>query len=330
MSTPDFKNPERLRTELVLLLEGFEADLKKEDLRFKVLKLAHAFNTLRQLGVSIMPVSSNFSNAARSRIILYFQRYVGQIIHGDELLVVSGIQDYPRRIRELRVEFGWPIISGTAIKQMVTEGEFSASIGVQKIDSDCYMLLRDSLDKNAAYRWNFANSIRKDKSIGGKQKILLYLKENVGVPVTGEELKYVANDSSEWARRIRELRTEEGWKIKTKQTGRPDLPQGVYILEDDKQSEKHDRSIPDPVQIAVLERDNFQCIRCGWSRNKMHADDPRSQLELHHIRPHVMKGENTKENLATLCNVCHDEIHRADKNNTWSVAEFNLWAKSNL
>lgn len=34
-------------------------------------------------------------------------------------------------------------------------------------------------------------------------------------------------------------------------------------------------------------------------------------LELHHVRHHRDKGGNTVENLVTLCNMHHDEIHRA-------------------
>jgi hypothetical protein len=33
-----------------------------------------------------------------------------------------------------------------------------------------------------------------------------------------EELKYLAKDKKEWARRVRELRTEQGWPIVTKKT----------------------------------------------------------------------------------------------------------------
>jgi hypothetical protein len=41
-------------------------------------------------------------------------------------------------------------------------------------------------------------------------------------------------------------------------------------------------------------------------------DDPRKMLELHQRRHHKDKGENTVENLVTLCNVHHDDRHRKD------------------
>jgi hypothetical protein len=324
MSSRKIEDPELLRKELLLLLHDFEETLKKEELRFKILKLAEAFHKLRKLGVAVVPLEEVGSNAAIARILLYLRRYTGEIVSGDELMVVSGIQDYPRRVRELRVQFGWPILSGIAIKQMVQAGDLALTEQV-KIQTDHYLLLQDQQDQSAAYRWNRANAIRKDKSVGGKHKILAFLKENVGVPIMGDELRYVAGDSTEWARRVRELRTEEGWKIKTRHTGRPDLPQGVYVLEDILQAESHDRNIPDSVQIHVLERDHFKCVKCNWSREKLHPDDPRKRLELHHIKYHSKKGENTPANLATLCNVCHDSIHRLDKENSWSAEQFHSW-----
>ena len=291
-------DPEALRSKLLNLLIDFEQDLQKEDLRLKVLKLVDAFQYLRQIGMAIIPLDANTTTGARNRILLYFQRYAGQVIHGDEILVISGIQDYPRRIRELRVQFGWPISSGVSIKQMIEAGVLEVPSDV-KVDTDCYILLKNEQDKEASFRWNLANSIRREP-IGGKQKILAFLRKNVQVLISGDELRYVANDSSEWARRVRELRTEEGWPIRTKQTGRPDLPQGVYVLEEDKQAAVHDRLISDLIQVAVLERDEFKCQKCGWQRTSRHPDDPRQQLELHHIQYHVQKGENNADNLLTL------------------------------
>ena len=136
-------------------------------------------------------------------------------------------------------------------------------------------------------------------------------RENVGRPVTGEELRYLAGKKSEWARRVRELRTQFGWPVKTRSSGRPDLPVGVYVLEEDRQTHEHDRVIPDSVRGAVLSRDRYRCVNpaCSWDRSKLHPDDRRTMLELHHVHEHVLGGQNTADNLMTLCNVCHDEVH---------------------
>lgn len=276
-----------------------------------MLSLVPAFHLLRDLGSSL--INENIS-AARDRIIFYLRKYPRKIIHGDELMVVSGISDWPRRVRELRVEFGWAIISGVTAKELAEadaeEGVVTEFDGrpLSSIKPEEYVLTQEELDRDAAYRWNIANSIRKaDGSV--KEKLLKFLRANVGAHITGEELRYVASDKTEWARRTRELRTEEGWPVVTRSQGRFDLPVGVYVLEEDRQAEPHDRRIPDPVRVAVLKRDNFACRKCGWTHADINTSDPRKLLELHHKVHHAVGGENSVENLVTLCNVHHDEIH---------------------
>ena len=304
--------PEELRQSLVELLTNFAEELQKEDLREKVVALVPAFHKLRDLGSSLIPQSEAAS--ARERIIAYLKQYPRVVIDGDELMVVSGINEWARRVRELRVQFGWWIYSGVTFNQMAQNPDDEAmfrtiEINPKTIRPDQYVLMREEQDRDAAHRWNVLNEIRK-KKVSVKEKIIEYLRKNVGTPVTGEELSYLAGNTKEWARRVRELRTEDGWPIATKNTGRNDLPVGVYVLEEDRQAYEHDRIIPDPIRVAVLERDGFKCTCCGWSRDKLNRDDPRKMLELHHKQQHKDGGENTIENLITLCNVCHDDVHR--------------------
>ncbi|WP_207856941.1 HNH endonuclease [Lucifera butyrica] len=305
-------NPEKLRQSLVELLTNFATELKRSDLRKKVIALIPAFHKLRDLGSSLIPESE--APSARDRIIAYLRQYPQKVIDGDELMVVSGIGEWARRVRELRVQFGWWIYSGVTFKDMAEDQEEVDSlkaIGIDpsKIKPDQYVLMRIEEDRDAAHRWNVLNEIR-TKKIAVKDKIIEYFRRNVGVQITGEELKYLAKDKSEWPRRVRELRTEDGWPIATKNTGRDDLAVGVYVLEEDKQTYEHDRKIPDPVRVEVLKRDGFKCAECGWSRNMLSREDPRKMLELHHRQHHKDGGENTAENLITLCNVCHDTEHR--------------------
>ncbi len=307
--------PEELRQSLVELLTNFSEELKKSDLRPKVVALVPAFHTLRDLGSSLIPKSEAAS--ARERIISYLLQYPQMVIDGDELMVVAGIDEWARRLRELRVQFGWWIYSGYTVSEMAQNPDDAASfqalgIDPSKIRPNQYILMRTEQDRDAALRWNLLNEIRK-KKIATKDKIIEYLRKNVGVQVTGEELSYLAGEAKEWARRVRELRTEDGWPIVTKNTGREDLPVGVYVLEEDRQAHEHDRKIPDVVRVAVLERDHFSCTKCGWNRSMLSKEDPRKMLELHHKKHHKDGGDNTVENLTTLCNVCHDVEHRGDE-----------------
>ncbi|MEN6476299.1 MAG: HNH endonuclease [Syntrophaceae bacterium] len=261
------------------------------------------------MGKALIP--ARCSSAARDRILYYFRQYPGTIINGDELLVISGIQEYARRLRELRVQFGWTIVSGVTIKEMREEEADEVPDELKTMKPNEYVLLSAEEDRDAAHRWHLANTIRR-QSGSVREKILMFFRVNVGRAVTNEELRYVAGDKTEWARRVRELRTEMGWPIATKTTGRPDLSVGVYVLQADRQSPEHDRSIPDDVRREVLRRDGYKCKSCGWSHDEWNPSDPR-HLELHHIEHHVRGGRNIEENLKTLCTVCHDKVHREKK-----------------
>lgn len=302
-------NAEAARREVARLIANFEEELKSGELRPKVLALIPIFHGLRDIGKALIP--AEYASAARDRILYYFRQYPGTIIGSDELLVVSGIQEYARRLRELRVQFGWSIVSGVTIKEMREAEDIEVPPELKTMRPNEYVLLSAVEDRDAAHRWHVANKIRKERG-SVRDKIVKFLRANVGRGVTSEELRYVAGDKTEWARRVRELRTEQGWPIATKTTGRPDLAVGVYVLQADRQSPEHDRSIPDDVRREVLRRDGYKCKACGWSHDEWNQSDPRN-LELHHIKHHAKGGQNVEGNLMTLCNVCHDKVHRQEK-----------------
>jgi hypothetical protein len=102
--------------------------------------------------------------------------FVGEVVHTRELDVISGIAEYARRIRELRVESGYDILSG------------APDIW---IPSGAYVLSSTVPDIAKAEKWRIANSIRNFKG-NGKDRILAYLKHYVGEPVGIEMLAYVA------------------------------------------------------------------------------------------------------------------------------------------
>jgi hypothetical protein len=264
--------------------------------REKVLLLVEIERPFRKLGRHTNPAVSNAQ--ARERIRLYLIEYVGQPVSSDELRVVSGISEYGRRARELRVQDGYKIITGSSVEKF----------GTKRLKPSEYLLLSAEPDHTAARRWQLINRIRREKEGGAKSRILKFLRANVGQVVTSEELWYVAR-SKEFGRRTRELRTEEGYQIATRFTGRPDLHMAEYVLESlERIAEPHDRKIPYDIQKAVYERDANTCRLCGWNRGRWRSDDPRI-LELHHIEEHASGGKNELENLLILCSTCHDEIH---------------------
>lgn len=301
---------EKYYRELKQLIDNYEQELLSDNLRGKVIYLTQILKSFRTLGKSVIDDEDDLS--ARDRILQYFLKFPGVIINGDELFVVSGIQEYARRVRELRVQFGWSILSGKTYMEILDEPNAEPRSGNRYEKSaaypDDYIMVSTRQDKEAAYRWSTANELRR-KDISTSEKLLSYLKLHVGRKVSGEELRYVAGNKTEWARRVRELRTEQGWPITTKYTGRPDLPTGIYLLETARQSRVHDRITTDEVRRKVLERDKHSCLRCSWNQQMWEKSDPR-HLELHHIKAHAAGGANTENNLQTLCNQCHDLLHK--------------------
>jgi 5-methylcytosine-specific restriction endonuclease McrA len=60
--------------------------------------------------------------------------------------------------------------------------------------------------------------------------------------------------------------------------------------------------VPSAVRDSVLERDDYQCQRCGSYDN----------LHLHHVVPRSLVFDETKHspnNLVTVCFWCHRAIH---------------------
>jgi hypothetical protein len=128
-----------------------------------VLALIPAFHSLRDLGSSFIPKTTAASGI--DRILFYLRKYPITVIHGDELMVIAGIGEWARRVRQLRVEFGWAIINGTTAKEMNKEGDFPIQhIDASKLGPDEYILLNREPDRDAAYRWRIANKIRKKKN----------------------------------------------------------------------------------------------------------------------------------------------------------------------
>ncbi len=298
-----------LHSELLASVKRAGLAIHTGTLRTRVQALVPVQKNIRKLGKSLVDGSANRN--AHARIIAYLIDYVGVVIPGPELCIVAGIDDWARRVRELRVEHGWPIYTGVTVKAIreAEEPSMLNELGLPHMVPSDYILINAVQDIAAAKRWKTANSIRR-QNVGVRDKVLNYLRANVGQAVTGEELRYVAKNKTEWARRCRELRTEFGWPVVTRNTGRPDLPVGVYLLEQDRQSPTHDRRIPDVERRAVLIRDKYTCTKCGWKSESWDKADPRN-LELHHVQPHVRRGQNLRDNLITVCTVCHDDIHRS-------------------
>ncbi len=68
---------------------------------------------------------------------------------------------------------------------------------------------------------------------GSRSRLRAYILANIGRILDSSELRRASGNASEWARRLRELRTEEGYQILT-HNDRSDLRPGQYLLLDAK------------------------------------------------------------------------------------------------
>ncbi len=146
----------------------------------------------------------------------------------------------------------------------------------------------------------------KEKS-GARAKLRVHFLANLKRIMTSKELREVAGGISEWARRVRELRTEEGFQILT-HNDRSDLKPGEYLLEDPKPHPAFARQISKETRAFVLDRNGFTCQMCGAVAGEPHPFDPTRKTRLHigHVIEISKGGSDDASNLRALCSICNE------------------------
>ena len=122
------------------------------------------------------------------------------------------------------------------------------------------------------------------------------------------QLRDAAGTRSEWARRLRELRDEEGWPIITHNDSTV-LKPGEYILKE-KPPEKPDvkfmRGISAKLRAEVLDRNGFTCQMCGLTPGDIDpATNRKVRLHVGHVKDKSLGGLDELSNLRTLCSTCN-------------------------
>lgn len=142
--------------------------------------------------------------------------------------------------------------------------------------------------------------------MGAKVKLRDYFVQNVGKVLDSHTLSKVAG-TSEWARRIRELRNEDGYNIIT-HNDNSDLKPGQYLLVDLKPLPSFERGISKEVRAYVLDRNGYTCQMCGASAGEPHPFDKNRKTRLHigHIIDKSMGGSDDPNNLKAICSVCNE------------------------
>lgn len=130
---------------------------------------------------------------------------------------------------------------------------------------------------------------------------------NVGRIMDSVELRSVAGGISEWGRRVRELRSLEGYQILT-HNDRSDLKPGQYLLLDPNPLPAFEREISKENRALVLDRNGFTCQMCGAVAGESHPYEPSRKTRLHigHRVDKSMGGSDDPSNLFALCSICNE------------------------
>ena len=121
---------------------------------------------------------------------------------------------------------------------------------------------------------------KKASGSGARGKLRAYFLANIDRVMDSDELRSVAGNQSEWARRVRELRTEEGYLILT-HNDRSHLKPGEYLLETPNPQPAFARAISKETRAYVLDRNGFTCQMCGTVAGEPHPYDPTRKTRLH-------------------------------------------------
>ncbi|MBI1658859.1 MAG: HNH endonuclease [Thaumarchaeota archaeon] len=144
------------------------------------------------------------------------------------------------------------------------------------------------------------------KTASSKQRIAAYLKAHVGEVVTSKDIQRASGGVVEFARRVRELRDDEGWQIHTHNDDDALKPGEYCLTEHPPDAAYHfSKGIPANVRAFVLERNGYTCQMCGAGAGE--KDDRGRKIRLHigHIVDKIHGGDVDATNLRALCNQCN-------------------------
>lgn len=143
--------------------------------------------------------------------------------------------------------------------------------------------------------------------MSAKDRIRVLFLANIGKVVNSEQIREAAQ-ISEWARRVRELRDEEGWPILSNNDS-SQLKPGEYLLKEmprESRSVEFSRAISSRLRAQVLDRNGFTCQMCGLSPGDTDPFTGRPvRLHVGHIKDKSLGGKDELANLRTLCSTCN-------------------------
>jgi hypothetical protein len=144
---------------------------------------------------------------------------------------------------------------------------------------------------------------------GSKQLILEFFLRNVGKVLESRDIQEASRGAVEWARRVRELRNEDGYQILTYRD-RSNLKRNQYLMETIERVPAFARNISKETRAWVLERNGYTCQMCGVA-----AGDPDPlggnrtvRLTMGHIIDKSKGGDDSPQNLRAVCTNCNEGL----------------------
>jgi len=147
------------------------------------------------------------------------------------------------------------------------------------------------------------------RKAGSKKLILEFFLENIGKVLESRKIQAASGGASEWARRVRELRNEDGYQILTHKD-RVDLKPNQYLMETAKRVPGFARNISKETRAWVLERNGYTCQMCGLAAGD---SDPFNtartvRLTMGHILDKSKGGDDSPQNLRAICTNCNEGL----------------------
>jgi hypothetical protein len=144
---------------------------------------------------------------------------------------------------------------------------------------------------------------------GSKQLILEFFLNNIGRVLESRDIQEASGGASEWARRVRELRNEEGYQILSHKD-RSNLKPNQYLLETTKRLPAFARNISKETRAWVLERNGYTCQMCGVAAGDIDPLSPTRtiRLTMGHIIDKSKGGDDSAQNLRAICTNCNEGL----------------------
>ena len=144
---------------------------------------------------------------------------------------------------------------------------------------------------------------------GSKQLILEFFLQNIGKVLESRQIQAASGGASEWARRVRELRNEDGYQILTHKD-RANLKPNQYLMETSKRVPAFVRNISKETRAWVLERNGYTCQMCGLAAGDPDPFHPSRtvRLTMGHIIDKSKGGDDSPQNLRAICTNCNEGL----------------------